>query len=174
MRYQPLQTNAAQSKSSIAAVWPTVEEVLLRRQPPALQRETVAVAPAESLAPAAAPSPETAAPDIPAAVGGLIAASYAALLAVFFALFAGSPLALFSITICAVFVAVFFAVPRIFFAVEADSARRPSLSRFWHDGLQTLTGRCSGRDALIQMLIVPVFLGLGLLTIGIIGKVYIG
>ena len=173
MRYQPLQTKAAQSKSSVA-VWPTVEEVLLHRQPPALHRETVAVAPAEALAPAAAPSPATAAPDVPAAVGGLIAASYAALLAVFFALFAGSPLALFSITICAVFVAVFFAVPRIFFAVEADSARRPSLSRFWYDGLQTLTGRCSGRDALIQMLIVPVFLGLGLLTIGIIGKIYIG
>lgn len=174
MRYQPLQTNAAQSKSSVAAVWPTVEEVLLHRQPPALQRETVAVAPVEVREPAAAPSPATAAPDVPAAVGGLVVASYAALLVVFFTLFAGSPLALFSITICAVFVAVFFAVPRIFFAVEADPARRPSLSSFWFDGLQTLTGRCSGRDALIQMLIVPVFLGFGLLTIGIIGKIYIG
>ena len=96
------------------------------------------------------------------------------LLAVFFAFFAGSPLALFSITICAVFVAVFFAVPRIFFAVEADPARRPSFSRFWHEGIDTLTGRSSGKDALIQMLIVPVFLAFGLLTIGIIGKIFLG
>jgi hypothetical protein len=41
-------------------------------------------------------------------------------------------------------------------------------------GLQTLTGRSRGGDALLQMLIVPVLLTLGLAAIGIVGKVYIG
>jgi hypothetical protein len=38
----------------------------------------------------------------------------------------------------------------------------------------TLTGRSSGRDALVQMLIVPVLLTLGLAAMGIIGRIYIG
>lgn len=168
MRYQKFDTKAPAPDAPVAAVWPSFQEALLHRQPLEIEREPLKlVEPAPVL-------PATAAPDVPAAVGGLIVGSYVALLAVFFALFAGSPLAFFSITICAVFVAVFFAVPRIFFAVEADPARRPTFSHFWYNGIETLTGRTSGKDALIQMLIVPVFLGFGLLTMGIIGKIFIG
>ena len=156
MRHQPLDTRITAPDTAVATVWTTVEEALLDRQP----LERVA-------------SPAWAAPDVPAAVGGLILASYVALLAVFFAFFAGSPLAFLSITVCAFFVAVFFAVPRIFFAVEADPSRRPTLARFMRTGIQTLTGRTSGKDALVQMMIVPVFLGFGLLAMGIIGKVFI-
>jgi hypothetical protein len=165
MRYQPLDSETAAPDAAVAAVWPSFEEALLHRQPPE---------PLDLVSPAPVVSPATAAPDVPAAVGGLVVASYVALLAVFFAFFAGSTLALFSITICAVFVTVFFAVPRIFFAVEADPSRRPSLSHFWHEGIQTLTGRTNGKDALTQMLIVPVFLAFGLLAMGIIGKIFIG
>ncbi len=167
MRYQPIDSKAASPDSPVAAVWPSFEEALLSRQPLELDlvRDKEA-APAVSSAPAA--------PDVPAAVGRLVVAPYVALLGVFFALFAGSPLALFSIAICSVFVAMYFAVPRIFFAVEADPARRPSLSQFMHGGLQTLTGRTSGKDALIQMLIVPVLVTFGLMTMGIIGKIFIG
>lgn len=169
MHYQPLDPITATADATVAAVWPSFQEALLNRQPPELERERP-----ELVEPAPVVSAAPAAPDVPAAVGGLVVASYAALLAVFFAFFAGSPLALFSITICAIFVAVFFAVPRIFFAVEADPSRRPTFSHFWYEGMQTLTGRTSGKDALIQMLIVPVFLCLGLLTMGIIGRIFIG
>ena len=169
MRYQPLEPNTATPARTVAAVWPSFEEALLSRQPLEIERQQPRLD-----EPAPVVSPATAAPDVPAAVGGLVVAPYVALLAVFFAFFASSPLAFFSITICAVFVAMYFAVPRIFFGVEADPARRPSLSQFMHSGIQTLTGRTSGKDALIQMLIVPVFLTFGLLTMGIIGKIYIG
>lgn len=169
MRHQPIDPKAPAADRTVAAVWPSFERVLLDRHALELERERPGLG---ERSPAALPAP--AAPDIPAAVGALIVAPYVALLAIFFALFAGSPLALFSITVCAVFVAVFFTVPRIFFAVEADPSRRPSFSNFWHQGIQTLTGRTGGKDALIQMLIVPVFLAFGLLTMGIIGKIFIG
>ena len=159
MRNQPFDQTNAHADAAVAAVWPSFEEALLNRQPPELEQP--------GLDDSAPLLPAAAAPDVPASVGGLILGSYVALLGVFFAFFAGSPLAFFSITICAVFVAVFF-------AVEADPSRRPSFSRFWHDGLHTLTGRTSGKDALIQMLIVPIFLGFGLLTMGIIGKIFVG
>jgi hypothetical protein len=166
MRYQPIEPKSAGPDAPVAAVWPSFEQALLARRTPGQ---------AATAAEAAAPfSAESAAPDVPAAVGRLVVAPYVALLAVFFALFAGSPLAFFSISICAVFVAMYFAVPRIFFAVEADPARRPTLSQFMDRGLQTLTGRTGGRDALIQMLIVPVLVTLGLATMGIIGRIFLG
>ena len=40
-------------------------------------------------------------------------------------------------------------------------------------GVNTLTGHSSGREALLQMLIVPVLLTLGLLVMGIVGKIYL-
>lgn len=117
--------------------------------------------------------PTPAAADVAAGVGGLIVGVYAALLMVFFAFFAGSLTSLFVITICTGFVAVFFAVPRIFFAIEPDQSRRPSLPAFMDKGMETLTGHSTGRDALVQMLIVPVLLTFGLLAMGIIGKVFL-
>jgi hypothetical protein len=147
---------------AVAAVWPT-------------SAVEVMTAPAKPLAAVEAPFVATPAmADVPSAVGGLIVGSYAALILVFFGLFASSPLALFSITICAFLVAMYFAVPRIFLAVEAAPLGRPSFDRFLRTGLQTLTGRCGGRDALLQMLIVPVLLTLGLAAIGVIGKTYVG
>ncbi|MGA9583473.1 MAG: hypothetical protein WBR13_16045 [Allosphingosinicella sp.] len=166
MRYQPIDSKTAAPDNAVAAVWPSFE-ALLNRQP--LEEARPAL---DETAPAF--SPAAAAPDVPAAVGRLVVAPYVALLGVFFTLFAGSPLAFFSITVCAVFVVMYFAVPAIFFAVEADPARRPSLSQFMHGGLQTLTGRTSGKDALIQMLIVPVLVTFGLTTMGIIGRIFIG
>jgi len=169
MQHQPLQSKSLTMDVNVAAVWPSFEEALVNRQ--ALDVEARTDKPAEA-APVASPTP--AAPDVPAAVGGFVAASYAALILVFFAFFAGSPLAFFSITVCALFVGIYFAVPRIFFAVEADRSRRPTLYRFWHEGMQTLTGRSSGKDAMIQMMIVPVFLAFGLLAMGIMGRIFIG
>lgn len=166
MRYRPIDTKSAGPDAAVAAVWPSFEEALLSHRAPQPDGDWKEAAPAFSAA--------TAAPDVPTAVGRLIVAPYVALLGVFFALFAGSPPAFFSIAVCAVFVAMYFAVPRIFLAVEADPARRPSLSQFMRGGIQTLTGPTGGKDALIQMLIVPVLVTFGLMTMGIIGKIFIG
>ena len=149
-----------------AAAWPTTMDGLVLVEPP-----VAATAPSAVETAPAWPNP--AAPDVAAGVGGLIVGAYASIILVFFALFAGSLPALFAITICAGFAAVFFTVPRIFFAVEADDSRRPTLSAFMYRGLATLTGHSSGRDALVQMLIVPVLLTFGLLAMGIIGKIYL-
>lgn len=120
------------------------------------------------------PRPRTpAASDVPVGVGGLIVSAYVALVLALFAFFAGSALAAMVVAIAAGFVAIFFAVPRIFFALEPDAGQRPNLGSFLYDGLQTFTGHCGGRDALIQMLIVPVLLTLGLIAMGIVGTIYL-
>ena len=159
MRHIRIDGPKALDDANIAAVWPGVDEAITR----------VPVA-----EPAGPPVPATAAPDVPAAVGGLVVASYAALIAVFFALFARTPLALFSIVVCAFFAAIFFAVPRIFFAVEADPARRPSLAEFRNKGIDILTGHSGGGEAIVQMIMVPVLLTLGVAGMGIVGMIYVG
>ena len=163
MRYQRLTDTGLPGDDAVAAVWPTAAV----EQRTAADRE-------EAIEPAAEFTPTAAMADVPGAVGGMVVGSYAALILVFFGLFANSALAAFAITICAFFVAIFFAVPKLFLAVEAAPERRPTLARFMHGGIATLTGRTGGGDALLQMLIVPVLLTLGLAAMGIIGKIYIG
>ena len=147
-----------------AAAWPSTLEGLVLAEPPL----------ADTAAEDVPMRPTPAAPDVAAGVGTLIVGTYAALILVFFALFTGSASALFMVFIAAGFAVAFFTIPRIFFAIEADPSRRPSLPAFLHRGLQTATGHSSGKDALIQMLIVPVLLTLGLAVMGIVGKIYIG
>lgn len=149
-----------------AAAWPTTMDGLVLAEPADAVRHEAEAETAPAL-------PTAAAPDVASGVGGLIVACYATLILVFFAFFARSLTALFAITICAGFVAIFFAVPRIFFALEPNSTRRPSLPAFMERGMETMTGHSEGGDALVQMLIVPVLLTLGLLAMGIIGKVYL-
>ena len=164
MRHQRLDTAAPiPADSPVAAVWPTGAIESFTAGPPAEQQDA---AQPFAMTPAMA--------DVPHGVARLIVGSYAALILVFFGLFARSPLALFSIAICAFFVTMYFAIPKLFLAIEAAPGRRPTLGRFMRTGLATLTGRSSGRDALVQMLIVPVLLTLGLAAMGIIGRIYIG
>lgn len=108
-----------------------------------------------------------AAPDIPAAVGRLIVAAYVALIAAFALATAGSRESIFMITIAALFIVTFFTVPWIILGMEPSDGARPSFDRFLREGLQTYTGHCTGKAALIQILIVPVFLTFGVLAMGI-------
>ncbi len=129
------------------------------------------------IAPEAEPeiaTPCSAAPDLPIAVGRLIVLSYFSLIGVFFAFMAKSPLAAFMITISGLFVLIFMTVPVIFLRTENDPTTRPGFSQFMYEGIDTLTGRVKGRDVLVQMLIVPVFLTVGLAVMGIAGLYYIG
>ena len=114
------------------------------------------------------PRAASAAPDVPASVGGMIAVSYCALIGALFVATTGSASSIFAVAIAALFVAIFFTVPRIFFAVEAMPESRPGLGKFLNRGMQTLTGHSSGPAALVQMLIVPIFLTLAVLAMGLI------
>ena len=100
----------------------------------------------------------------------MLAASYATLIGALFLATAGSASSIFAIVIAAIFVAIFFTVPRIFFAVEPMTEKRPGLGVFLNGGMETLTGHCSGPAALVQMMIVPVFLTLAVLAMGLIVK----
>lgn len=131
------------------------------------------------LAPVIAPLPSSnleptrsapAAPDVPSSVGGMIAASYATLIGALFVATAGSASSIFAITIAATFVAIFFTVPRIFFAVEPMTEKRPAFGVLLKCGMDTLTAHCSGPAALVQMLVVPVFLTFAVLAMGLIVK----
>lgn len=108
-----------------------------------------------------------AAPDVPVAVGRLIVAAYAALIAAFALTAAGSRESVFMISISALFVVIFFTIPRLMLGVEPKGAIRPSFSRFMASGIDTFTGRSSGQAALIQILIVPIFLTGGVLAMAI-------
>ncbi len=108
-------------------------------------------------------------PDMPVAVGRSIAAVYCGLVAIFFATMGSSGEARFMIAISGFYVAIFLAVPRIFFAVEKDASKRPDLARFMGEGIDTYTGRMSGASALAQIFVVPVLLALAILAIGLAG-----
>ena len=154
------------SSANVAAAWPRPIEGFAPAVPAYADD---AQAPAQ-----AAPfAPTPAAPDVAAGVGGLIVASYAALILTFFAFFAGSLESVVAITVAIGFVAIFFTVPRIFFGLEPAAGRRPALHEFMHRGIDTLTGHSSGRDALVQMLIVPVLLTFGILAMGIAAAIYL-
>jgi hypothetical protein len=168
MHHERVLDKGSYDKVNVAAVWPSGPQVV---HLPAVELEMDPPGPAA--APVLAPetteafAPTPAAPDVPAAVGGMIAASYAALIGAFFLATAGSAQTIYPITISALFVITFFTVPRIFFAVEPRTARRTSLDRFMRDGMETLTGHSTGPAALVQMLIVPVFLTCAALAMGV-------
>jgi hypothetical protein len=140
----------------IAAVWPSSAQIA-----------PVPIPDLEPMQASRAFAPTPAAPDVPAGVGVLIVAAYVALIASFAAATVRSVDSAFFLVIIAFFVTMFFAVPRVFFAIEPKSGRRASFDWFMRQGIDTFTGHGSGRAALVQMLIVPVFLTLGVIAMGI-------
>ena len=155
MRHEQILDRDSYTKVDVAAVWPVGGQIAPL---PVLEQEQVQdihVAPTPSCA------------DVPASVGGLIVASYAGLIAAFAVATVGSAHSWYMITISALFVVAFFTVPRIILGIEPKQAARPDFDRFMAEGMETLTGHCSGSAALIQMLIVPVSLTLGILAMAV-------
>jgi hypothetical protein len=157
MRHEQVLDREGYSEVDVAALWPAQQLVPLPL--PDIQARGFA--------------PTPAAADLPAAVGGLLFAAYAALIGAFALATVGSARSIFAVTISALFVVMYFTVPRIFFGVEPKAGRRPSFDRFMREGIQTLTGHSRGRDALVQMLIVPVLLTLGALAMGVAAAIYL-
>jgi hypothetical protein len=156
MRHQTIAAGDRVDIADIAAVWPT-----------GVQIAPVPIPDIEPKDERSAFLPTPAAPDVPAGVGVMIVAAYAALIAAFAAATIRSADSLFFLVIVIFFVAMYFAIPRLFFAIEPKRERRVDLNHFLYKGIDTFTGHCSGRAALVQMLIVPVFLTLGVIAMGI-------
>lgn len=153
----PRQATVRKSDVLEAPVWP-----VLNREPPILAAVPAAVN--ETLHHRGA----EATPDVPSSVGLLLFASYLALIGALFIATAGPGESKFAIAIAGLFVVAFFSVPRLIFAQEPKSVRRPSMEVFLARGLDTYTGKCSGRDALVQMLVVPLALTFCVLSLAVI------
>ena len=110
--------------------------------------------------------PEAAVPDMPKGAGVFMILAYAALMGAFVVTIHGAR-ADFAIVIGLFYITMLFGVPAAMLGLEKDSSRRPALSEFLDQGIDTATGRISGAGALIQMLLVPVLLALAVLAMGI-------
>lgn len=112
---------------------------------------------------------EAAAADLPRAVGWMIVASYASILVAFGWAFLGAGDVLFNLGVCAAYLAMYLGVPWVFLKVEPKTGQpRPDLTDFMERGLSTWTGHVTGREALAQILTIPVAVAIAALGIGII------
>lgn len=57
-----------------------------------------------------------------------------------------------------IFLTAFFAVPAIFVRAARDDSRPGSWAAFLDRGIDTASGHCSGRDAAVLMLLLPLFI----------------
>lgn len=106
--------------------------------------------------------------EMPKALYGVTVGLYFAFLAVMWAGFS-SPGLVIPMAIFAIFIIGGFGVPAIWTRLKPDSASRSlTMGLFNQNGIMTNTGRLAPRDAVIQMLILPVLIvlwGLAVVTI---------
>ena len=153
MRHEALNAREPLDALDIAAVWPATTQI--------------APLPLPDIVEDANPLPAEAAPDMPVAAGAFLVVAYSAVLTLLAVATAGSGRSLLAIGVAVFFLFMFFSVPAVFLGIEREQGRRPTLARFLETGMQTLTGHSSGREALVQMLVVPVSLAFGVLCIAI-------
>lgn len=162
MLHEHISIDDAQGAVNIAAVWPASAQIAPIPIPDIIEPRAATIQ-----------TPTPSAPDVPAGAGVLLVASYVALLAALAVTAVASLESAFMVAIAALFLVAFFTVPRIFLKVEPKAGRRPSLDRFLAEGMDTLTGHSSGPAALVQMLIVPVFLTVGILCMAVASAIYL-
>lgn len=156
MRHEQISARDTYTKVDVAAVWPASAQIAPLPIPDV---EQVAVSqPQQATA---------AAPDVPAAVGKLIIGSYVTLLGTFALATVASTYSIYMIVISALFLVAYFTVPWLFLKQERSVGLRPTLESFMQNGMETLTGHSTGGAALVQMIIVPVLLTLGVAIMGI-------
>ena len=93
---------------------------------------------------------------------------WAGFLAVFWVTFWMSANALFMVVIGTFYALMYFGVPVIMSRMAPTRPRPGSLAGFLRGRFATIDGPISGLDALLQVILVPVALGLGGIAIGII------
>jgi ABC-type spermidine/putrescine transport system permease subunit I len=126
------------------------------------------LAPAPELAPNVRQALETRHFDLPVA---LHAGFFGTLLVYLGIMFVGlrSPGLIIPIAICVIFTLGFYAVPALWSGMKPDHADGPmTLAALLERGIQTHTGWCRGRDAVAQVMILPVLiLGWGIAVVSI-------
>ncbi len=110
---------------------------------------------------------EAAASDVPAGVGVAIVAAYGLMMVGFLTFFAGSADNLLALAVDAVYLAMYLGVPALMFMVEGRS-RRVTWFQFLNKGLTTWTGHVEGREAVAQILTIPLTIAGGVFGVGLI------
>ena len=94
-------------------------------------------------------------PDVLYAITGGLYLGFVGVMAVGLA----APGLIVPLAICAVFIAMFFAVPAQWVRMRGDrQAASLDWQRFRRSGIATLTGHLSGGEAAVQMLVLPVLI----------------
>ncbi|MEO0700428.1 MAG: hypothetical protein AAFY81_12030 [Pseudomonadota bacterium] len=105
--------------------------------------------------------------ELPSVLFGATVACYLAFLGVMLGAFA-APILAIPMVIFAGFIVAGFGLPMIWTRLANNRSRPLSYGQFQTDGIMTNTGRCAPRDAMIQMLILPVLIVLWGLAVAII------
>jgi hypothetical protein len=91
------------------------------------------------------------------------------LLGIFWVTFSGSTAALFMVTVGTFYAAVFFGVPFLMSRIGGFSSHSPlPLVDFTEGAFDTIDGPIGGGEALLQVILVPLALGIGGVAIGFI------
>jgi hypothetical protein len=115
--------------------------------------------------------PQPAEPRLPPMVGWLMVLAYAATMAGFLLFFGGSAFTAFMLAIGFFYLAVYAGVPALFLRMQRPPApsdiRQADMANFLARGMETWTGHLSGRQALVQIMAVPVALAIAVFGIGL-------
>lgn len=105
--------------------------------------------------------------ELPTAFYAATAGLYLTFIAVMFAGL-GNPELVIPMAIFAIFIVAGFGVPAVWVRLKGNASRPLTLGQFAQRGIMTHTGRCAPRDAVVQVLILPVLIvmwGLAVLVI---------
>ena len=114
--------------------------------------------------------------ELPGSVYLITVLCYAAILAAMWLTFAGHGVALFMVAISTVFGFVYFGLSGILGRMEREWTRKPvagpgkeaGLRQFLRGEFETRTGRVSGRQALVQIALVPFVQACAAVVVGLI------
>lgn len=136
--------------------------------PRAVLAETQQLASAPELTPNLRPGPESRHFDLPVALHAGFFGMLVLYLGIMFIGFR-SPGLIIPIAICVIFAVAFYVVPALWSTMKPTHADGPlTLQALASRGVQTHTGWCRGRDAVIQVLTLPVLiLGWGIAVVSI-------
>ncbi len=94
--------------------------------------------------------------SLPGSLFKLFAAVNAAILGVFWMIFSGDKGALFMVTISGVYLAAYLGTPYVMTRIgHIDAPNNSSFTSFLNEPFETWTGLISGRDAALQVLLIP-------------------
>lgn len=133
---------------------------------PVLNRDKPAARPRPKLVENAPFRAAAGTPDVPRSLWLILFGCYISLIGALALATAGPGQSKFMIVLAALFVVALFGAPGVLLTLE-PKLRRPSMAKFLAQGINTYTGHCGGRAALVQMLVVPVLLTLGILAIAL-------